>query len=171
VLALDIFLNGVREAKLRGVHDDYVLADCRFLPFRDKAFSTVICIEVIEHLVKAEGIKLLDEVERVAYEAIYLTTPISYPQSTDIIYKNPYQEHKSFWQPYEFESQGYKTFLFSSFLSSAIRTVNSSKCSLLNKLLANIILHVIAVFAKTFHIHLSSNYPFSIVCSKRLRVI
>jgi len=48
VLATDIDINAVKRAKDRG--SDALVCDVRFLPFRDRAFTTVIAGELLEHL-------------------------------------------------------------------------------------------------------------------------
>ena len=65
----DIDLNNLRYAKKHKIYDDVVLLDGRHLPFRDDSFDIVLAIEVIEHMEKIEGQKLLDEAERVSRES------------------------------------------------------------------------------------------------------
>jgi len=65
----DIDLSNLRYAKKHKTYDDVVLLDGRHLPFRDDSFDIVLAIEVIEHMEKIEGQKLLDEAERVSRES------------------------------------------------------------------------------------------------------
>lgn len=52
-----------------------MLFDGRYLPFRDNSFDFVLAIEVIEHMEKIDGQKLLDEAERVSGESVIVSTP------------------------------------------------------------------------------------------------
>ena len=72
----DIDLNNLRYAKKHKIYDDVVLLDGRHLPFRDDSFDIVLAIEVIEHMEKIEGQKLLDEAERVSRERVVVSTPL-----------------------------------------------------------------------------------------------
>jgi ubiquinone/menaquinone biosynthesis C-methylase UbiE len=76
------------------------------LPFRDREFDAGTCIEVIEHLQKGDGLKLLKELERVT-RVVIISTP-----NKDISQKayddNPFQIHLSRWSPSDFTKRGYE---------------------------------------------------------------
>ena len=72
----DLDKNLVKYVKNHKVYDDVVLFDGRYLPFRNDSFDFVLAIEVIEHVEKRDGQKLLNEVERVARERVILSTPL-----------------------------------------------------------------------------------------------
>ena len=72
----DIFLPHLNKSKTKGTHDEYVLCDVRHLPFRRKSFDVVLCLEVIEHLEKEEGLKLLSSLEEIARRQVILTMPV-----------------------------------------------------------------------------------------------
>lgn len=85
----------------------YVLADVRLLSFRDRSFDCVVSVSVLEHLDKEGGRALISEMERVARHQVIITCPAgSHPQHAHV--DNPFQEHKHFWYPHEFEALGYK---------------------------------------------------------------
>ena len=75
------------------------------LPFSDLEFDAVTCIEVIEHLPKGMGHRLLDELERVG-RTVIVTTPTTYFHQ-DGFDGNPLQEHRSAWSVSDFEQRGY----------------------------------------------------------------
>jgi ubiquinone/menaquinone biosynthesis C-methylase UbiE len=105
-VGLDIFKPYLIKAKKNNTHDDYVLCDVRYMPVRDKSFDVVLCIEVLEHLNKEEGINLLRAMEKVARRQVILTTPVSrYEQHA--YDNNPYQEHRYVWSVDEIERLGY----------------------------------------------------------------
>jgi len=54
------------------------LCDVRKLPFKQKSFDTVLCMEVIEHLEKEEAIRLIEDMEKIARKKIIITTPVGF---------------------------------------------------------------------------------------------
>lgn len=107
VIGLDAFAPYLNECKKKRIHDTYVQADVRQLPFADSTFDCVLCLEVLEHLEKKDGEKLLSELERIASREVILSTPVgNYKQ--DNYDDNPLQEHKYIWEPMEIREKGYK---------------------------------------------------------------
>lgn len=106
-VGIDIFRPYLKEAKNKGYFQDLILGDVRYLPFKDKSFDVVICMEVLEHLEKVDGYKLLDELKRVARKQILLTTPVG-KHEQNFFNGNPYQEHKYIWKVEELRKLGYK---------------------------------------------------------------
>jgi hypothetical protein len=85
----------------------YIQGDVRCLPFANHSFDVIICLEVLEHLERADGKQLLKELERVASRQIILSTPVGkYKQN--VFDGNPHQEHKCIWDPDEMKANGYK---------------------------------------------------------------
>jgi SAM-dependent methyltransferase len=106
-VGLDAFAPYLKQCRENRIHNAYVQADVRQLPFADNYFDSVICLEVLEHLEKEEGILFLNELERVASRQVICSTPVGdYKQ--DIFDNNPYQEHKYIWNPDEMKEKGYK---------------------------------------------------------------
>ena len=75
------------------------------LPFADSSFDVVTCVEVIEHLEKAQGLALLDELERIGRRVI-VTTPNGFLEQGELA-ANPLQRHRSGWTVREFATRGY----------------------------------------------------------------
>jgi hypothetical protein len=76
-----------------------------------KSFDAAICIEVIEHLGKKEGLEFLKQLEDIARKRVIVATPWGYfplKERED----NPYLNHLSGWLPEEFEAMGYKVYPF-----------------------------------------------------------
>jgi len=89
------------------IYLDLILGDVRRLPFKDKSFDAIICMEVLEHLEKHDGEKLLEELERLARGQILLSTPVGkYKQHP--FEGNPYQQHKYIWQASDLRKRGYR---------------------------------------------------------------
>jgi ubiquinone/menaquinone biosynthesis C-methylase UbiE len=106
LIGCDIFAPYL-ESIPKGVYDDLICCDIAYLPFRDKVFSGVASIEVIEHLNKMSALQALKEFERVTRSIIVLTTPKGYYMKTPAD-GNPYQTHLSGWNAGEFRKLGFK---------------------------------------------------------------
>jgi hypothetical protein len=106
-VGMDIFEPYLEEARSKGVYYDLISGDVRHLPFEDRSFDAVLCLEVLEHLEKEDGERLLAELERVARKQMIISTPVGkYEQH--IYDNNPHQEHKHIWSPAELRELGYK---------------------------------------------------------------
>jgi len=106
-IGVDIFEPYLQECQKLSCYDNIILADVRTLPFESKSFDIVLCMEVLEHLEKDDGEKLLHELDRVARRQILLSTPVSkYEQHT--LDGNPDQEHKFIWHADELRQRGYR---------------------------------------------------------------
>jgi len=110
-VGLELYLPYLQEAKNRKSHDDFILADAKWLPIKSKSFDGVLCSQVLEHLNKIEGIKLLENAEKISKLRVVIGTPIGYipylplePES----YNNPFQVHKSGFMPQFFKTRGYR---------------------------------------------------------------
>lgn len=75
------------------------------LPFDDASFDVVTCIEVIEHLERDDGLRLLDELERVG-RCVVVSTPNGWLEQ-DELEGNALQRHRSAWRVRDFTSRGY----------------------------------------------------------------
>lgn len=107
VIGIDIFKPYLEEAKGKGIYQSIILGDVRHLPFKDECFDAAISIEVIEHLEREDGEKLLAELERVSSWLTLLTTPIG--NCVQHAYNgNPHQEHKHSWSLEEFKAKGFE---------------------------------------------------------------
>jgi 2-polyprenyl-3-methyl-5-hydroxy-6-metoxy-1,4-benzoquinol methylase len=76
------------------------------LPFTDGEFDVVTCIEVIEHVRREDGLRLLDELERVG-RFVIVTTPNGFLEQDDLE-GNPLQRHLSGWSVSDFARRGYQ---------------------------------------------------------------
>jgi len=78
------------------------------LPFKDKEFEVVTCIEVIEHLSRDAGEKLMDEMERIGQRVI-ITTPNHFFKQAEYDH-NPSQKHVSLWTVRDFRKRNYAVY-------------------------------------------------------------
>jgi len=103
IIGVDVHLPSLKRA--RKVCEDVVYADARYLPFKDGSFDTVVAVEVIEHMTKRDGYRLLSQMERVSRRRIILSTPNLYLPWKQ---REERQQHKSRWSPSDFKKLGYK---------------------------------------------------------------
>lgn len=90
------------------LHDAYHEADIRSIGelFEPASFDCVVGLDVIEHLARDEGLRLLEDMERIARRRVIVFTPngfLSQRAESD----NPHQEHVSGWEVADFESRGF----------------------------------------------------------------
>ena len=108
-VGVDTHLPSIERSRIAGIHSDYVVANIREIGeiFPARSFDCVTPLEVIEHLSRAEGEKILEQCERIARVKVVVSTPNGFvlqPPTVD----NPFQEHISGWTAEEFRGRGYE---------------------------------------------------------------
>jgi len=106
-IGIDIYRPYIKECKRKKVHDDYVLADIRNLPFRNKSFDGILCLHVLEHLTKNCAKNVLMNLEKVARKQVIITTPMGFLPRGEVGGVT-FEVHKSGFVPDEFKSLDYK---------------------------------------------------------------
>jgi len=108
-IGLDIWAPYLSEAKKKRTHHAYILADSKYLPFRPKSFDAVLSSQLIEHLEKLIGLKVLLELEDIASKKIVIGTPagLQDPTDPDTSYVR-YQKHKTGYLPLDLANLGYE---------------------------------------------------------------
>ena len=75
---------------------------------RKQKYDVVLCSQVLEHLDKNKGRKVLKFAEKLATKRIVFALPISYMnQPPEFLKGNPYQAHRSGWTIEEFKDLGF----------------------------------------------------------------
>ena len=108
-VGVDTFEPSIIESKQKGIHNEYVLSNVLDIDkhFQPKSFDVVIACDLIEHLKKEDGYKLMEKMEQIAKHKVIIFTPNGFLEQGDR-FKNPWQIHLSGWEASEFESRGYK---------------------------------------------------------------
>ena len=75
IIGMDINKDSLDFCGSFNIYDKLVMARLPKLPFKDKSIDFILCIEVIEHLKKKEGIALLREIDRVCKGRAIVSTP------------------------------------------------------------------------------------------------
>lgn len=110
-VGIDIFKPSIEKSKKAKLHDEYKIGNVLSLDkfFKKKSFDAIVALDIIEHLEKKDGFKLLDQMEKIAKKKIIILTPYGFTQQHPFD-KNPHQVHKSGWYPNEFLKKGYNVF-------------------------------------------------------------
>lgn len=108
VVGIDIFKPYLLECKNSGVYSECLRCDIRALPFKKKSFDVVICMAVLEHLAKNDGINLIKGMEYIATKQIIIDVPKGVYEQHIAKDGNPEQIHKSSWEPDDLKKLGYK---------------------------------------------------------------
>lgn len=104
---VDAYYPYLTQCKLEGIYDYLYYCDIRRLPFKERSFDIVLCLQTLEHIKKQEALAFLQQVEQLATKQIILDVPLGErPQGG--YDNNPFQEHKSSWYPVDLKKLGYK---------------------------------------------------------------
>jgi hypothetical protein len=105
-VALERYSGYVARARAGSCWGSQVLGTATRLPFRDGAFDASVALDVVEHLEKPEGFRMLGEMKRVSKRRVVVMTPNGFlPQEGD---ENPWQRHRSGWTVDEFRALGFR---------------------------------------------------------------
>ncbi|MEM2105329.1 MAG: class I SAM-dependent methyltransferase [Candidatus Bathyarchaeia archaeon] len=107
LVGVDVFRPYLNFCSCHSLYDELYNHDLTKTPlfFRDKEFDVATCIEVLEHIPKSDGEKLLNELERIAKKVIITTPNGLLPQKP--LDGNPFQRHVSYWSVKDFTKRGY----------------------------------------------------------------
>ncbi len=108
LVGLDGYAPSLDEARAKGTHQEYFLADARNMAslFAPGQFEACIALDLIEHLTKEEGKQLLHDMEKVASKRVIVFTPSGFlPQHGGTV---DLQEHRSGWEAEEMRALGYR---------------------------------------------------------------
>jgi len=160
---LDLFLPYLKSSKTGAPYADCILADAKRLPITKKSFDIVLCLELIEHLQKMDGLKLIKELEAIARRQVILSTPVGF-HKTHMFDNNPLQIHRSGWTPSEF-----KSLKFHVKGSTGLRFLRGERASslfsnLFLKCLNSMLTHITQLFT-----YLVPRLSWGIICIKNVR--
>jgi ubiquinone/menaquinone biosynthesis C-methylase UbiE len=110
ITALEISEQAIIQAQEQCVYNEYINTDvCNINQLATSSFDAVVAFDFIEHLTKTDGLKLLNEMERIARKKVVVYTPNGFlPQ--EAFDNNPYQKHLSGWTYNEMQQLGYNVY-------------------------------------------------------------
>ena len=108
LVGVDGFKKSIQISKSKNIHDKYLHKDVLSIKddFPKKSFDAVVALDVIEHLEKKDGFKLIKLMEHFATKKVILLTPNGFVNQTGE--GNGLQEHLSGWSVFGFKKQGFK---------------------------------------------------------------
>ncbi|MFA5050714.1 MAG: methyltransferase domain-containing protein [Patescibacteria group bacterium] len=110
-LGIDSFIPYIEQSKKQKIHSDYLISNvfdaCQKI--KDKSFDCVLALDLIEHLNKTDGLKLIKEMERIAKKKVIIFTPNGFLKQ-EIFDGNVWQTHLSGYSVKEMRNMGYKIF-------------------------------------------------------------
>ena len=112
VTGVDLFKPDLLKAKKKNVYKKLIHADIRKLKL-NQSFDVVLSSQVIEHLTRKEGEKLIKRMERLAEKRVVIATTVGFLPYNPIQGDesgNIFQEHKSGWKLEEFQKLGYRVY-------------------------------------------------------------
>lgn len=75
VTGLDAFEPHITSLRNEKVYDELVHSSAIPLPFPDKSFDSAIAVEILEHLERPDGLRLISELQRVCRQSFVVSTP------------------------------------------------------------------------------------------------
>jgi SAM-dependent methyltransferase len=108
-VGVDAFLPSIERSKAQNIHNEYFNIGVLELDkqFENKSFDCVLASDLIEHLHKDDGFKLLELAEKIAKKRVVIFTPNGFLKQGEYD-NNPWQVHLSGWEINEMEERGYK---------------------------------------------------------------
>ena len=110
LVGVDGYAPALDEARRHGTHNEFVLGDVKRIAdlFPNRRFDACIALDVIEHLQKEDGWRMLEAMERLATRRVVIFTPNGFvPQKSK---DGDLQEHLSGWTADEMRPRGYRVF-------------------------------------------------------------
>ena len=104
-VGVDLFPPYLLESKSQEIHEDYLRADILSLQLKPKIFDAVISLNVLEHLTKVQGRRLIHRMEDWARRRVILYTSNGFCEQAPYD-ENPQQEHVSGWTAAELDWLG-----------------------------------------------------------------
>lgn len=106
---VDGYAPAIEKSRAAGIHSEYDVLNILEIAnrFPANSFDCVLASDVIEHLEKSDGLKLMRDMERIARKKVVIFTPNGFlPQGA---YEgNEYQIHRSGWEIDEMQGYGYR---------------------------------------------------------------
>jgi len=105
-VGVDVYKPYLEITKKRKIHTKYLHSRIQDLKFPKHSFDAVLMLEVLEHLSKSDGLKVLKKIQTWAKKKVIISTPNGYFEMGEVD-KNPYQKHVSGWTVKELNTLGY----------------------------------------------------------------
>ena len=107
-VGVDLDRPSIEQSQANGTHHEYIVMDVMDIGrvFSERSFDAVLASDLIEHLPKADGNRLIEMMEGIAAKRVIIFTPNGFvPQNADD--HNQQQVHLSGWTADEMRMRGY----------------------------------------------------------------
>ena len=104
-VGVDVSTLSLLKNKSKKPLSDYVCADLRFLPFKNKSYDYVLAFDVVEHFRKNDGYQFIRQAEAITKKLLIIQIPNGYCPTPYA--KNDYEMHKSIWFTRDLENFGF----------------------------------------------------------------
>ena len=107
-VGIDMFENAIERSRVANIHNEYKIGNVLDLDklFYEKSFECVVASDLIEHLIKEDGYKLLQKMEKIATKKVIIYTPNGFLQQGEFDH-NRLQKHISGWEISEMRALGF----------------------------------------------------------------
>lgn len=107
-IGIDVNKDTIKKAKENKIHKYYYLSDVKNVKdlFSRRQFDACVALDLIEHLSKKDGAKLINDMSQIALKKVVIFTPNGYLPQKDK--KNKYNNHVSGWKVDEIRKIGFK---------------------------------------------------------------
>ncbi|QQS36046.1 MAG: methyltransferase domain-containing protein [Ignavibacteriales bacterium] len=108
-VGVDAFTPSLEKSRALKIHNEYRQIDVLDIEkeFKPGSFECVLANDLIEHLTKEDGSKLIEMMESIATKRVLIFTPNGFVPQREYD-NNPWQVHKSGWTVEEMKARGYK---------------------------------------------------------------
>lgn len=107
-VGVDLFLPSLNISRENQLHHEYYKIDILSAVeyFGENSFDCVVALDVIEHLEKTDGLRLLDQMETIARKKVIIFTPNGFLEQKPFD-GNEWQRHVSGWEIDEMRQMGF----------------------------------------------------------------
>lgn len=107
-VGVDVFAPALEQSKENNIHSEYYQMNVMDIGdrFQESSFECVLASDLVEHLDKKDGLRLLDMMEHIASRRVIIFTPRGFLEQHEYE-NNPWQEHRSGWDVDEMKARGY----------------------------------------------------------------
>ena len=106
----DLDFSSLLQAHRKGKYEGLVCTNVNNIDstFRSRSVDVVVAFDFIEHLDRAQGTRIIKQMEAIARDPVVILVPNGYVrQDARIVSAKPLMEHRSAWHPEDFHALGY----------------------------------------------------------------
>lgn len=108
ITGVEVDEQSIKKAKKSRVYQHLVKANLTRGKLTKSKYDVVLCSQVVEHLKKAEGLKLIGLIEQLATKRVIIATTHGFIEYDHGPVKNRFDKHQSGWEINDFSRLGYK---------------------------------------------------------------